>query len=71
MRGLIGVGGILDEVIVTGSNNTEHLCNLVGTLKRLDGMGVKLKRSKCMSMKSSLEHFALMLDRHRIHPSPC
>jgi len=33
MSGLDGVGGILDDLIVTGSNDAEHLRNLEGTLK--------------------------------------
>ena len=36
MSGLNGVGGILDNLIVTGSNDVEYLCNLENTLKRLD-----------------------------------
>ena len=53
MSRLNGVGGILDDLIVTGSKDAEHLRNLEGTLKRLDSMGVKLKRSKCVFMKPS------------------
>ena len=44
LRGLNGVGGILDDLIVTGPNGKEHLRNLENTLKRLDSMGVTLKK---------------------------
>ena len=71
MSGLNGVGGILDDLIVTGSNDEEHFRNLESTLKRLHSMGVKLKQSKCMFMKPPVEYFAFVVDRHRIHPSPC
>ena len=64
------VGGILDDLIVTGPNDKEHLRNLENTLKRLDSMGVKLKKSKCVFMKPSVEYFAFVVDRHGIHPSP-
>jgi len=40
MSYLNGIGDILDDLIVTGSNNVEDLCNLEGTLKRLDSTGV-------------------------------
>ena len=70
MSGLNGVGGILDDLIVTGSDDKEHLLNLENTLKRLDSMGVKLKQSKCVFMKSSVEYFAFVVDRRGIHPSP-
>ena len=68
--GLQGVGGILDDVIVTGANDEEHFRNLEGTLSRLSNMGVKLKKEKCVFMKSSVEYFAFVVDRHGIHPSP-
>ena len=46
LSGLNGVGGILDDLILTGPNDKEHLRNLENTLKRLDSMGVKVERSK-------------------------
>ena len=70
MSPLNGVGGILDDLIFTGSNDAEHLRNLEGTLKGLDSMRVKLKRSKCVFIKPSVEYFASVLDRLGIHPSP-
>ena len=70
LSGLNGVGGILDDLIVTGPNVKEHLRNLENTLKRLDSMGVKLKKSKCVFMKPSVEYFAFVVDWHGIHPSP-
>ena len=42
-RGLTGVSGILDDLIVTGANDKEHLRNLEGTLNYLCSMRVKLK----------------------------
>ena len=70
MSGLNGVGGILDDLIVTGSNDEEHFRNLESTLKRLHSMGVKLKQSKCVFVKPSVEYFAFVVDRLGIHPSP-
>ena len=69
LSGLNGVGGILDDLIVTGANDKDHLRNLENTLKRLDRMGVKLKKPKCVFMKPSVEYFAFVVDRHGIHPS--
>ncbi|XP_022805757.1 uncharacterized protein K02A2.6-like [Stylophora pistillata] len=67
LSGLNGVGGILDDLIVTGPNDKEHIRSLENTLKRLDSMGVKLKKSKCVLMKPSVEYFAFVVDRHGIH----
>ena len=41
LSGLYGVGGNLDNLIVTGPNDTEHLRNLENTLKRLHGCEIE------------------------------
>ncbi|PFX25280.1 Uncharacterized protein K02A2.6 [Stylophora pistillata] len=66
-----GVGGILDDLIITGSNDEAHFCNLASTLERMSSMGIKLKKEKCVFMKPSVEYFAFMVDNDGIHPSPC
>ena len=40
------------------------------TLKRLDSIGVKLKNSKFVFMKPSVDYFAFVVDTDGIHPSP-
>ena len=56
LNGLKGVGGILEVLIVT--------------VKKLDGVGVKLKRSKCVFMKPSVEYFAFVVNKNGLYPSP-
>lgn len=70
MNGLQGVGGILDDLIITGSNDEMYLRNLEGALERMSRIGIKLKSEKCVFMKSSVEYFAFVVDRDGIHPSP-
>ena len=70
MNGLQGVGDILDDLIITGSNDETHFRDLEGALERMSGMGIKLKREKCVFMKPSVEHFAFVVDCDGIHPSP-
>ena len=70
MSGLQGVGGILDDLIITGSNDERHLSNLESALERMSGMGIKLKKEKCVFMKPTVEYFAFVVDRDGIHPSP-
>jgi len=43
MNGLQGVGGILDDLIITGSNDETHFRNLEGALEQMSSMGIKLK----------------------------
>ncbi|KAL9958559.1 hypothetical protein ACROYT_G035588 [Oculina patagonica] len=70
MNGLQGVGGILDDLIITSSNDEMHFRNLEGALERMSSIGIKLKSEKCVFMKPSVEYFAFVVDRDGIHPSP-
>ena len=71
MNGLQGVGDILDDLIITGSNNEKHLSNLENALERMSSMEIKLRKEKCVFMKLSVKYFAFVVDRDGIHPSPC
>ena len=51
MNALQGVGGILDDLIITGSNDEQHLSNLESVLELMSSMGIKLKNEKRVFMK--------------------
>ena len=70
LNGLNKTGGILDDLIVTGVDEVQHVSNLHKTLSKLERCGVKLKKSKCAIMQPQIEYFAFIVDRHGIHPSP-
>ncbi|CAC5384147.1 unnamed protein product [Mytilus coruscus] len=70
LEGLDGVGCILDDLIITGKSDEEHLKNLELVLKRLSEYGLRLKKSKCSLMKSEVEYFAFIVSKDGIQPSP-
>ena len=70
MSGLQGIGGILDDLIITGSKAERHLSNLESALERMSGMGIKLKKEKCVFVKPTVEYMAFVVNRDGIHPSP-
>ena len=49
--GLQGVGCILDDLLVMGKDDVEHLQNLEATLQQLREYGIKLKRKKRVPMQ--------------------
>jgi transposase InsO family protein len=67
--GLTGVACYLDDLLITGKNDTEHLANLEACLARLQDFGVKLKKTKCAFMQTSLEYLGFRLDAEGIHPT--
>lgn len=70
MSGLQGLGGILDDLIITGSNDERHLSNLESALERMSGMEIKLKKEKFVFMKPTVEYFAFVVNGDGIHSSP-
>jgi hypothetical protein len=70
LEGINGIGCILDDLIITGKNDEEHLQNLQSVLKRLSEYGIRLKESKCSLMKSEVEYFAFIVSKDGIQPSP-
>ncbi|XP_022799774.1 uncharacterized protein K02A2.6-like [Stylophora pistillata] len=69
LDGLTQTGGILDDLIVTGQSDEQHIKNLHHTLKKFEECGAKFKVSKCAIMQPKLEYFAFVLDREGIHLS--
>ncbi len=70
LQGLPSVGCILDDMIVTGSDDPEHYQNVDQALDRLQTKGMKLKRSKCAIMQDKVEYFSFIVDKEGIHASP-
>ena len=69
LQGFEKVGCILDDLIVTESNDEKHLRLLDKLLQRLENFGIKLKPSKCFFMQHSVEYFSFMVNAEGIHPS--
>ena len=63
LDGLTQTGGILDDIIVTGQNDEQHIKSLHRTLKKFEECGAKFKISKCAIKQPQVEYFAFVLDR--------
>ena len=69
LTGLEHVGCILDDIIITGVDDAEHLKNLEIVLQRLSDMDIKLNISKCAFMQDEVEYFAFRVTKEGIKPS--
>lgn len=47
MKGIPRVAVYLDDILVTGVDERDHLHNLEEVLSRLEEAGLRLKRNKC------------------------
>lgn len=66
----LNVGCYLDDLIITGKNEEEHLANLEAVLGRLEGYGFKLQKSKCEFMVPSVTYLGYKIDAEGIHMDP-
>ena len=62
LQGLPGVICYIDDILVTGSTDEEHLKRLGEVFKRLECHGLHLKRSKCVFLQESVEYLGHMID---------
>ena len=67
MEKVSGVMCYIDDVLVTGKNDEEHLRNLEEVLKRLSDRGFRLKKGKCCLFKPSVEYLGYRVDADGLH----
>ena len=56
--------------MVAGDSEEEHLETLDRVLSRLEEAGVRLKRSKCSFLQTSVSYLGYVIDKEGIHPDP-
>lgn len=61
------VGCYLDDLIITGKDDQEHLANLRAVLSRLQDYGFKLQQSKCKFMVPSVTYLGFKVDAKGVH----
>ena len=60
----------LDDILVTGRSDKEHLRNLEEVLSRLRKYGIRLKEDKCQFLQDSVEYLGHQVDAEGVHTSP-
>lgn len=60
----------LDDILLTGRNDYEHLETLNEVLRRLQEAGLRLKRNKCAFMEQEAEFLGHKVDASGLHPLP-
>ena len=69
LQGIPGVICYIDDIMVTGATEEEHLKNLEQVLQRLQSYGFRLKLTKCRFMRDSVEYLGLVVDDQGLHAS--
>ena len=70
LEGKSGTSCVLDDMIITGKNDEEHLANLEEVLCRLQVHGLRANKAKCEFFKEKITFCGHDIDNHGLHKSP-
>ncbi|KAM7315470.1 uncharacterized protein ISCGN_005253 [Ixodes scapularis] len=69
LKGIPGVACYLDEVLITGKSQEEHLRSLEEVFKRFAERGVRIKREKCAFFQDQLQYLGHVISPEGIRTS--
>ena len=69
LQGIDGVACYIDDIIITGKTDEEHLARLEKVLKRLLRHGLHVRRSKCRFLQPCVIFLGHRIDAEGIHPT--
>ena len=68
LNGIPGVVVYIDDILVTGATEEEHLAHLEEVLRRLEEAGLRLKRNKCVFMAPFVVYLGHVINAQGLHP---
>ena len=69
IKGIPHIPVYMDDILITGETQQEHLQNLVPVLERFKTSGAKLKKPKCLFMVQEVEYLGHKVNSRGIHPT--
>ena len=69
VQGIPHVVAYLDDLLITGSTEQEHLANLEEVLGRLSNAGLRLKKSKCSFQVPAVVYLGHKVNAKGLHPT--
>jgi beta-lactamase superfamily II metal-dependent hydrolase len=69
LQGIPGVCVYINDILVTGRDDQDHLEHLEEVLRRLKEAGMRLKSEKCEYLRESVEYLGHTIDREGLRTS--
>ena len=69
LQGLPHVTVYLDDILITGETEQEHLQNLDTVLQKLQTAGLRMKKSMCLFMAPEVEYLGHKINSEGLHPT--
>ena len=57
----------IDDILVTGKDDQDHLCNLASVFKQLQKYNIHIKKAKCEILQNSVEYLGHKIDAEGLH----
>ena len=70
LQGISGIAVFLDDILISGKSEAEHLATLKEVLSRLSKAGLRLQKHKCKFMVSEVQYLGYKIDAAGLHPLP-
>ena len=70
LQGIDHVSIYIDDILITGRSEREHLQRLDEVLTRLETAGMRLRKSKCAFMQSAVDYLGHRIAGDGLHPTP-
>ena len=70
LQGVANTICYIDDILVTGRSDQEHLKNLGEALSRLRQYGLRIKQNKCAFMQNVVEYLGHRVDAQGVHAAP-
>ena len=68
LQGIPRVVVYLDDILITGTTDKEHIQALNEVLTRLEKVGLRVKKEKCAFMVKSIKYLGYRIDSEGLHP---
>ena len=70
LQDIPGVVVYIDDVLITGPDESGHMVALEEVLRRTEQAGLRLSKGKCWFMASSVEYLGYKINAEGLHPLP-